>query len=611
MFSKQEFKRFIEGDSHDAHRFLGAHFMNDGDMVKQSFCVYAPNAKAVYLIASFNHYQGDNYQLKRINESGFFVIILDGSFEYETYKYEIHTMQGDILYKADPFAFFGELRPHNASKIYDINGYTWHDDKWLYEKKKPYQEPLLIYEVHLGSWQRHFGLFKTYRELAKPLADYVLNQGFTHIELLPIYEHPLDDSWGYQGTGYFAATARFGEPKDFMYFIDYMHQRGIGVILDWVLGHICKDAFGLSFFDGTPLYEFEDELKRENVEWGTSNLDFSKGITRSFMQSALTFWMDNFHVDGFRIDAVSRLIYHLGDPSIGVNQDAIKFIQDVSQYIFDKDERFLFIAEDSTTYPHVTLPADQGGVGFNYKWNMGFMNDVLHYFKEDPIFRKYHHNNITFGLVYAFKEQFILPFSHDEVVHMKGSLVNKMPGDFLSQLANWKLLMTLWMTHPGKKLLFMGQEFAQRSEWTFQHELDWDLLNNCHHQRANMFFKDLAMLYKNHDALYAKDHDPTGFQWLVLDDADQSVFAYARFGLNETIIVILNMTPNIHQTYDIPVPCKGKYELLINSNDIKYDGHDHQKVIIFHAKKGNHGPFDYYIQPKLTSFASMIFILKK
>ncbi len=603
---------FLLGRCSHAHHFLGAHLIKDenGEIKSTEFSVYAPNATEVRLVADFNHYEGWKHVMTQIHPMGFFRIEIPGNFMWATYKYEIHTRKG-ILYKADPFAFYAEIRPGTASKVVDINGYPWRDQTWMETKKKSYQEATLVYEVHLGSWRRKFGAYKPYNEVVDELIDYVLDQGFTHIEFLPIYEYPLDDSWGYQGTGYFAATSRFGTPMDFMYLIDRCHQAGLGVIIDWVLGHICKDAHGLSYFDGTPLYEFEDKERRENVTWGTNNLDFGKGITRSFMLSALSFWMEYYHVDGFRIDAVSNLIYYLGDRSKGVNHDAIHFIRQLSYHLFGKDDRILFMAEDSTDYPYVTHPVDQGGMGFNYKWNMGFMNDVLKYFKEDPIHRKYHHNKITFGLVYAFNEQFILPFSHDEVVHMKGSLVNKMPGDYFQKMAQWRLLLTLWMTHPGKKLLFMGQEFASFSEWDCNKELDWHLFDYPAHQQANRYFKDLARVYRHHPALFQYDHHPKGFEWSIVDDKDQSVFAYLRRSDDELLIVVLNMTPNVHQSYEIGVPYHGYYYEILNSDKAIYYGSDQYNGAALRASKQQKNAFHYVIKPKLGPFAAMIIRHKK
>ncbi len=613
VISDFDVNEFLLGRSFNLHKFMGAHLLKDkkGNVTATQFTVYAPNAHEVRLISDFNDYEGWKHVLTKIHHLGIFRIEIPGNLEWATYKYEIHSNNGRVIYKADPFGFFAEVRPQTASKVCELNGYPWSDQDWIKNKRKSYQEPLLIYEVHLGSWRRKYGQFKPYNEIVDELISYVVDQGFTHVELMPVYEYPLDDSWGYQGTGYFAATSRFGVPKDFMYLIDRMHQAGIGIFMDWVLGHICKDAHGLSFFDGTPLYEFNDSERRENVTWGTNNLDFSKGITRSFMLSALTFWMDYFHVDGYRIDAVSYLIYYLGNKQNGVNQDAINFIRQASFHLFGKDDRVLFMAEDSTDFPYVTHPVDTGGMGFNYKWNMGFMNDVLRYFKEDPIHRKYHHDKITFGLVYAFNEQFILPFSHDEVVHMKGSLVNKMPGDYFQKMANWRLLLTLWMTHPGKKLLFMGQEFASFSEWAFQKELDWNLFDFPAHQKANRFFKDLVQVYKHHDALFKYDHFPKGFEWSVPDDKDQSVFAYIRRSDQETLVIILNMTPNVHESYEIGVPFAGIYEELLNSDKEIYFGSDQFNGVPLKAVKGKKNQFDFIIKPKLGPLSGMILRYKK
>ncbi|TVP85891.1 MAG: 1,4-alpha-glucan branching protein GlgB [Acholeplasmataceae bacterium] len=606
--SDHEVNDFLLGRSDHLHTWLGAHLIKDeaGVIVATRFTVYAPNAKEVRLISSHNNYEGWRHVLTKIHHQGVWRIIIPENLEWTTYKYEIHTHAGTVLYKADPFAFFAEERPGTASKVYDIDHYEWRDQPWFEKKQKVYQEPMLIYEVHLGSWRHKYGAFKTYNEIVDELIAYVKDQGFTHVELMPVYEYPLDASWGYQGTGYFAATSRYGVPKDLMYFIDRMHAEGIGIIMDWVLGHICKDAHGLSYFDGTPLYEFDDQHRRENVTWGTNNLDFGKGIARSFMLSALTFWMDVFHVDGYRIDAVSNLIYYLGDRSVGVNHEAINFLRQLSYHLFGKDDRVLFMAEDSTDYPQVTHPISDGGVGFNYKWNMGFMNDVLKYFKEDPLHRKYHHDKITFGLVYAFNEQFILPFSHDEVVHMKGSLVNKMPGDYFQKLAQWRLLLTLWMTHPGKKLLFMGQEFASFSEWAFESELDWHLFDYPAHQQANRFFKDLAGVYRHHDALFRDDHHPRTFQWSVVDDANQSVFAYCRESDKETLVVVLNMTPNVHQTYDIGVPYPGAYEEILNSDKTIYFGSGQYNGVPLETIAEKRQQHDQHLKVKLGPLAGLI-----
>lgn len=602
---------FFQGNQDELFTKLGSHLVKDvnKNIIKTTFLVYAPHAKKVYLLTEKNGFS-EKDEMTKISELGFYYIEFNENLEWMMYKYKIYDQNNETHYKSDPFGYFNELRPGTASKVYDINDYVWHDEKWIKNKKKIYQEPLLIYEMHLGSWQQKYGNFKSYGELADDLIKYLKKHHFTHVEFMPVYEHPLDDSWGYQGTGFFAATSRYGAPKDLMYLIDRLHQANIGVLMDWVLGHICKDAHGLYKFDGTHLFEYENEFLRENLDWGTSNLDFSKGITRSFMHSALNFWIDYFHIDGFRIDAVSRLIYYLGDESRGVNFDAVNFIKQLGLSLFKKDDRILFMAEDSTSYPKVTHPIDQGGLGFNYKWNMGFMNDTLSYFKTDPIYRKYEHDKITFGMHYAYSEQFILPYSHDEVVHMKNSLLEKMPGNLNDKLSQWRLLMTLFMTHPGKKLLFMGQEFAQRKEWNFKTEIEWTLLAYEEHQKANAFFIDLAKIYKNNKAFYKYDHDPVGFEWLVVDDSNQSLFSYVRKTERTMYVVILNMTPNYHEFYEIGVPKKGIYEEILNSSNIKYGGSVLEKQILESLDEPKL-KFDYHIKPKIAPFSAMIFKYKK
>lgn len=610
----QEFSLFLEGKSLNAHKWMGSHLLRDstGNIYATKFTLYAPHALEVRLVGSFNNYNGDNYKLDKIDQFGLYSITINKNLEYETYKYKIVTKDHKTLYKSDPFAFYAEQRPNNASRVYDIDNYNWNDSSWFKNKVKPYKEPVLIYEMHLGSWQREFGGFKTYNKLADELINYINYMGYTHVEFLPVYEHPLDDSWGYQGTGFFAATSRFGSPKDLMYLIDRLHQANIGVIIDWVLGHINKDDFGLSMFDGTPLYEIENDFLRENVVWGTSNLDFSKGITRSFMSSALTFWLDYFHLDGFRIDAVSNLIYYLGNEANGTNNNAINYLKELSTIIFNKDDRLIFSAEDSTAYPKVTHSVSSGGIGFNYKWNMGFMNDTLEYFKKDPIYRKYHSNLITFSMVYAYNEQFILPFSHDEVVHMKGSLLNKMPGDYNLKFANLRLMFTYYMTFPGKKLLFMGQDFGSFSEWDFNKELDWNVLADFEaHQKLHRYFRDLAHVYKYNKAMYELDHNPKGFKWIINDHHDSSVFSYLRKSSKETLLVVLNMTPNYYEEYEIGVPSRGEYIEILNSNKKEYGGENNYNGLPLKTIKGDRNGYPYYLKVKVSSLAGIILKLKK
>lgn len=565
---------FSQGRLYDAKRIFGSFLIkNDkGIIVGTRFTVYAPNASKVSVIGEFNGWNNDAHHLEKIDKSGVWSITIPWNLEWAAYKYCIDT-GSSLLYKADPYATFAEERPNTASKVYDIEGYEWNDTEWFNHKKKVYDQPLIIYELHLGSWRRKYGMFFKFNEIVEQLIKHLREQNFTHVELMPIYEHPLDDSWGYQGTGYYAATSRYGVPKDLMYMIDRLHQEGFGVIMDWVPGHICKDAHGLYFFDGSPLYEYDEKWKRENEVWGTANLDLSKGITRSFLISNALYWMEYFHVDGFRVDAVSNIIYYLGDPRNGSNTGAIEFLRELSRNIFKKDDRVLLMAEDSTAHPGVTKPVDAGGLGFNYKWNMGFMNDVLRYFKKDPIYRKWHHEDITFGLTYAFSEQFVLPFSHDEVVHGKGTLLTRMPGDYWQKFANYRALIGLWATHPGKKLLFMGQEFAHFAEWDVNKDLDWNLFQFDSHSKANVFVRDMLWLVRSEKALYEKDHDPSGFKWIDSTNAEQSIFSFLRYANDGSfVVVVLNLTPNVYHGFELGVPKKGQYIEIMNSDLSKYGG---------------------------------------
>lgn len=582
---------YDQGKSYASYQVFGAHLTKteDGALCGCEFCLYAPNAESVSVVGEWNGFDPNANPMECIDAKGIWYLYLEGNFEWQRYKYYMKTKQGEIKYKADPYAFYSQLRPSTDSKVYDIDGYEWHDQDWMYTHPKTYDQPVLIYEMHLGSWRRK-GLgendFFMFNEIAPMLIDYLKNFGYTHVEVMPVYEHPLDASWGYQGTSYYSVTARHGVPKDFMWFVDQLHQNGIGVIMDWVPGHICKDAQGLYLFDGTPLYDYADPSIRENVEWGTANLDLGKGTTRSFLYSNVLFYMNYFHIDGFRVDAVSNLLYYMGNPERGENQGACEFLRNLSTVLFGKDDRVLLMAEDSSSYPGVTKPSNIGGIGFNYKWDMGWMNDTLKYFKLDPIYRKYHHNQLTFSMMYFYNEQFVLPFSHDEVVHMKGSLLNKMPGDYWQQFANFRCLIGYMMTHPGKKLLFMGNELAPYSEWGYARELDWDILRYPSHDSAHRFVKEITKLYQQSKPLYELDYDPSGFQFIEANNADQSLFVYARFAKNrqDHMVIVMNCTPNTYHQYRIGVPMEMDYEEVINSDKDIYGGSNQinpEKLISF------------------------------
>lgn len=570
---------FDQGKSFESYQVFGSHLIKDdfGHNIGVEFALYAPNAKCVNILAEFNNFEPWLCHMDLIDPKGIWYKKIDGNFEWQRYKYEIILPNGDKKYKADPYAFFSDLRPGTDSKIYDIDGYYWNDSNWMNNHEKVYDKPMLIYELHLGSWRRkgnNENDFYKYNELVNVLIPYLKQFGYTHIEFMPVYEHPLDASWGYQGTGYYSPTARYGVPKDLMYLIDKLHQNNIGVIFDWVPGHICKDAHGLYMFDGTPLYEYSDEGIRENVEWGTANLDLGKGVTKSFLISNAMYYVNYFHADGFRVDAVSNIIFYMGDKSRGENVGATGFLKDLSLTLFKKDDRLILSAEDSSDFAGVTKPVDCGGLGFNYKWDMGWMNDTLEYFKCDPLYRKEKHNKLSFSMIYNYNEQFILPLSHDEVVHMKGSILNKMPGDYWQKFANYRLLMGYLITHPGKKLLFMGDELAPFSEWAFNKELDWNLLEFPSHDSASRYMKDLTKLYTKEKALFELDHLKEGFSFIEADNRDQSIYIYARFSrnLDEHLIVVLNCTPNTYKNYRIGVIGPYPYREILNSDTDIYGG---------------------------------------
>jgi len=603
VMNKDDLYYFNQGKLYDAYRIFGAHVVKNeqNKIIGTRFTVWAPHAKEVNVLGEFNDYQAWVHNLTKVDNAGIWSLYVEGAMEWHMYKYQIKTFDGRELYKSDPYAFFSSERPETMSKIYDLQGYHWNDADYMNNRnqERSYSNQMSIYEVHVGSWMiKPDGTFHKYNELVEHLIPYLLENGYTHVELMPVVEHPLDQSWGYQGTGYVSATSRFGVPKDLMYFVDKCHQHNIKVIFDWVPGHICRDAHGLYMFDGEPLYEYSEEWKRENVVWGTANLDLGKKEVQSFLISNALFWMKYFHVDGFRIDAVSNIIYYLGDSTKGVNQGALDFIRNLSTQIFSYYDNALLIAEDSTAYPKVTHPIELGGLGFNYKWNMGWMNDTLKYFEKDPIFRKYHHHEITFGLTYTFSENYVLPLSHDEVVHGKKSLVNKMPGDYWQKFANYRALMGLFFTHPGKTLLFMGGEFAQMHEWKDYTELDWHLLKYPMHKSAQVFNRDMNFVVKANKSLYELDGNQQGFQWIDQYNNNDSIFSFIRYASDPSdfTIVVLNFTPNVHMNFRIGVPQKGSYIEVINSDKGVYGGSNLYNGTVLHSQDIACNNFDQSIE---------------
>jgi len=571
-----ELHLFHEGNLYQSYKLFGAHVMKRGPETYTRFCVWAPNASEVRLVGDFNHWNGENDQLNKVNLEGVWQLAVEGDLTGAIYKYEILTADGEKKLKADPFAFFSEVRPNTASVVYSLDGYQWGDQKWLQkrERQSTLEMPMFIYELHAGSWKKQTdGSYLTYRELADELIPYILSHGYTHIELLPLTEHPLDMSWGYQSTGYFSVTSRYGTPHDFMYFVDLCHQNGIGVILDWIPGHFCKDAHGLYKFDGGYTFEYERENDRENMVWGTANFDLGKTEVQSFLISSALFWLEKYHIDGFRVDAVANIIYWPNSIQTA-NQFGVEFLKKLNKAVRDFEPGALMIAEDSTDWPQVTAPVEYGGLGFTYKWNMGWMNDTLKYMEEESHNRKYIHDRITFSLHYAFSENFILPFSHDEVVHGKRSLLDKMPGDYWQKFAQLRLLLGFMVAHPGKKLTFMGTEFGQFAEWKDKEQLDWNLFEYDLHEKVNVYTKELIKLYKRSKPFYEIDQSHDGFEWIDADNRDQSVFSFIRKGQNpdEVLLVVCNFTERVYTDYRIGVPKSGQYREILNSDAAAFGG---------------------------------------
>lgn len=573
---------FGKGTHYEIYEKLGAHITEVDGRKGVYFAVWAPNAAGICVVGDFNNWCGDNYEMRRHDDSGIFELFTENAHEGSLYKYLIYTKDGRMLYKADPYATYSQRRPDNASIVYDINRYQWNDGQWLAEEEKeaPTKRPMAIYEVHLGSWKKKDDGtpegFLNYRESAVQLVDYMKYMGYTHIELMGIAEHPFDGSWGYQVTGYFAPTSRYGTPEDFMYFVDYLHQNGIGVILDWVPAHFPKDEHGLANFDGTPTYEYADSRKGEHPDWGTKIFDYGRTQVISFLISNALYWVEKFHVDGLRVDAVASMLYLDYGRNQGQwvpnkyggngNLEAMDFFRHLNSVMRSRNPRAITIAEESTAWPGITASEEEGGLGFTFKWNMGWMHDFLEYMKLDPYFRSNNHNKMTFAMTYAYSENFILVLSHDEVVHLKCSMINKMPGEYEDKFANLKVGYTFMMGHPGKKLLFMGQDFGQWAEWSEAKSLDWHLTNENMHRDLQKYVKSLLSIYNRYKACYELDQDPEGFEWMDPDDNTRSIYSFVRKTMDgrDSILYVCNFTPVARPDFRVGVPCPGRYTLLLN-----------------------------------------------
>ena len=615
------------GQHFEVYERFGAHLTEKDGMEGVCFSVWAPAAKSISVVGTFNGWREAAGCMERLGASGIYELFVPGAIEGDLYKYCIHTRTGEVLYKADPYAFESEVRPGNASRVACIEDYRWRDQEWMTRReKKDYRtEPINILEVHPGSFQKRPITeadpdgFLNYKQLAHALGDYAEEMGYTHVELLGILEYPFDGSWGYQVTGYFAPTSRYGNPKDFMYLVDYLHRKGIGVYLDWVPAHFPKDAHGLACFDGTPLYEYEDPRKGEHREWGTKVFDYGKKEVRNFLCASAVFWLKEYHLDGLRVDAVSSMLYldygrGPGEwiPNIyGGNQnlEAVEFLQLLNRTTRKFAPGTVMIAEESTSWPGVTGEPESQGLGFHMKWNMGWMNDTLAYMEKDPIYRSYHHDHLTFGMVYAYTEHFIQALSHDEVVHGKHSLLGKMPaGEGLDPFGDLRAYYGFYIGHPGKKLLFMGQEFAQEREWSENRELDWFLLSEPKHLGMQRYMHSLYEIYREYPALYELDYEPGGFQWMDPDDAEESIVSFARFGRNgNNLLFVINFTPVERKEYRLGTPCGGSYELLLDSSWKKFGGTREELHKIYEAENIPSGQRETSFSYDLSGYEAAIF----
>ena len=584
-----EFDRhlFGAGTHYEIYEKMGGRLMTHEGARGAVFSVWAPNAKAVSVIGDFNNWDARRSPMRRLGESGIWELFLPAAAEGDKYKFHVTQCDGRVVDKTDPYGVYAEVRPNNASVLYPLKRYKWKDRRWMTARRK-YDfraAPMNIYEVHPGSWKRAEGnRFLSYTELAEQLIPYVKEMGYTHIEMLPVEEHPFDGSWGYQVTGYYAPTSRYGSPDEFKQFVDACHQNGISVILDWVPAHFPKDDFALARFDGTALYEHQDPRLGEHIQWGTYIFNYGRKEVANFLLANALYWMDIFHIDGLRVDAVASLLRldfckEEGQwlPNVyggSENLEAIEFLKHMNSVIAEREPGALMIAEDSTAWPGVTKKVDEGGLGFSLKWNMGWMNDFLSYIKLDPIYRKYHQNKLTFGMAYHYAENFVLVLSHDEVVHTKSSMIGKMPGDVWQSFANLRLSYGFMMGHPGKKLLFMGGEFAQYSEWSEARSLDWHLLQYADHQEMQAYVKELNHLYAEESAFWAEDFDPNGFQWIECDDAESSIVSFVRRSQEKELVFLCNFTPVVHRGFSLGVPQEGVYHERLNSDAARFGGSD-------------------------------------
>lgn len=625
---KRDIELFHKGKNFKSYRFMGAHCISENRRRGVRFTTWAPNAAEIYVVGDFCDFKPlEEYRMEKINDNGLWSLFIPRIKEGMKYKYYIINRDSRKgIYKADPYATFSELRPNTASIVREECKFRWSDKKWLNkrDKKNILEEPVNIYEMHLGSWRKRKEEFITYKELCNELPEYLVEMGYTHVEFMPLSEHPLDASWGYQSTGYYSVTSRYGDPKELKELINALHKNNIGVILDWVPGHFCKDEHGLYMFDGSPTYEYEEGWKADNRGWGTSNFDLGRSEVKSFLISNAFFWLKEFHIDGLRVDAVSNIIYlNYGrkegewNPNKFGGDDClegIEFLKELNLSISKKFSNILMIAEESTTWPNICKSVADGGLGFDFKWNMGWMNDTLNYIEIDPIYRKHAHNKMTFSMMYNYSENFILPISHDEVVHGKKSLVDKMWGDYWNKFAGLRLYLAYMMGHPGKKLTFMGCEFAQFIEWREYEELEWKLIDNLEmHKNTQEFVRELNKFYKENRALWELDYDISGFEWIDANNSNQSIFTFIRKGkhIDDTLIFICNFTPVVYHDFRVGVPYKGEYKEVFNTDAMKFGGSNQLNEPTLVSDDISYHNRTYSISMKVAPMATSVFKIIK
>ncbi|EHR1327391.1 MAG: 1,4-alpha-glucan branching protein GlgB [Clostridium perfringens] len=622
------FDLFLEGKEHSAYKFMGAHFITENRKRGVRFTTWAPRASKIYVIGDFNNWElKEEYSMKKINERGIWSLFLPKLEEGIKYKFAVVNECGNnTVYKADPYAFKSELRPNTASVLTKIKSFRWGDKRWLNKREKEGldNKPMNIYELHLGSWKRKDGEFMTYEEISEVLVEYIKEMGYTHVEFMPINEHPLDASWGYQGVGYYSVTSRYGDLNGLKALINKLHKNNIGVLLDWVPSHFCKDEHGLFMFDGSPTYEYEAWWKANNEGWGTCNFDLGRPEVKSFLFSNAMYWINEFHIDGLRVDAVSNMLYldygrEYGEwePNIyggNGNLEAIAFLKELNTIIKKEGKGAITVAEESTSWEGITKPVEEDGLGFDYKWNMGWMNDTLSYIELDPIYRKYHHNKMNFSMMYNYSEKFILPISHDEVVHGKKSLINKMWGDDWKKYAGLRLYASFMMGHPGKKLMFMGCEFGQFVEWREWEELQWNVIEEFDiHRKTKEYFKALNHFYLENSSLWSLDYEEEGFKWIDADNSEESVLSFIRIGKNkkEKLIFICNFTPEVYYDFKVGVPGLGEYVEVFNSDSLEFGGAGNiMGDSILKATEESFKDFDYSISVKVPPLGTLVLKVK-